>query len=78
MEAWTTKFWIAGLLACANIAVFEHFFTMFMPLVLLTSSTAALRVHVHDGLHRLLYEQKPACKWTKPSMSAEWGEANDV
>ncbi len=42
MEAWTTKFWIAGLLACANIAVFEHFFTMFMPLVLLTGSTAAL------------------------------------
>jgi MoxR-like ATPase len=75
MEAWTTKFWIAGLLACANIAVFEHFFTMFMPLVLLTGSTAALRVHVHDGLHRLLYQQKPARKWTTPSMSADWGDS---
>ena len=78
MEAWTTKFWIAGLLACANIAVFEHFFTMFMPLVLLTGSTAALRVHVHDGLHRLLYQQKPARKWTTPSMSAELGGHSDV
>jgi hypothetical protein len=89
----TTRFWVAVLLTCMDIAVFQHFFgviwlawpgvewirvVLLFTLALWMGSAAVLWLHVYYDLRRLLYERRSARTLNVAPIPAELRENSDV